>query len=138
MKKVLFDINIFLDIFLERDDFYKGSAKVFAMVEQKQFHGYICSLTIPTLFYLLSKEFNRQKALIFIEKIRALFSVSTVDEKVIDLSIISEFKDIEDAVQYFSALDAKADYLITRNKKDFKKDDIPILTPEEFLVIKFD
>ncbi len=136
MKKVLFDINIFLDIFLERNDFYEGSAKVFAMVENKQFHGYICSFTIPTLFYLLSKEFNRRKALIFIEKIRVLFSVSTVDEKVIDLSIVSEFKDIEDAVQYFSALDAEIDYLITRNKKDFKKDDIPILTPEEFLVIR--
>ncbi len=44
----------------------------------------------------------------------------------------SSFKDFEDAVQCCSAVNAKVDCLITRNKKDYAIDILPILTPEEF------
>ena len=52
--------------------------------------------------------------------------------KVIDLSLDSDFKDFEDAVQCCSAVNAKADCLITRNKREYTIDILPILTPEEF------
>jgi predicted nucleic acid-binding protein len=52
--------------------------------------------------------------------------------KVIDLSLDSDFKDFEDAVQCCSAVNAKADCLITRNKREYAIDILPILTPEEF------
>jgi hypothetical protein len=52
--------------------------------------------------------------------------------KVIDLSLASDFKDFEDAVQCYSAVNAKVDCLITRNKRDYVTDILPILTPEEF------
>ena len=68
-----------------------------------------------------------------LEKVRIVFRVAAVDEKVIDLSLASDFKDFEDAVQCYSAVNAKADCLITRNKRDYVTDILPILTPEEFL-----
>jgi predicted nucleic acid-binding protein len=58
--------------------------------------------------------------------------VAAVDEKVIDLSLASDFRDFEDAVQYYSAVSAKADCLITRNKTNYVTDDLSIMTPEEF------
>jgi hypothetical protein len=53
--------------------------------------------------------------------------------KVINLSLASDFKDFEDAVQCYSAVSAKVDCLITRNKRNYVTDILPILTPEEFL-----
>jgi hypothetical protein len=53
--------------------------------------------------------------------------------KVIDLSLASDFKDFEDVVQCYSAVTAKVDCRIPRNKSDFLTDILPILTPEEFL-----
>ncbi|MCF6149428.1 MAG: PIN domain-containing protein [Candidatus Kuenenia sp.] len=53
----------------------------------------------------------------------------------IDLSLTSDFRDFEDAVQYYSAVQAKADCLITRNKSDYKVDRLPVLTPEEFMAM---
>lgn len=135
MKSVLCDINYVLDIFLKRHSFYYPAAKVFKEIEDKNIKGYLCALSFPTLFYLLSKELNREKALKTLEKIRIVFSVAPVNEKVIDLSLASDFRDFEDAVQYYSALQIKADCIITRNKGDYISDVIPILTPEEFLVI---
>lgn len=133
MKTVLCDINFILDIFLKREPFYYSAAKLFKKIEDKELKGYLCALSFPTLFYLLSKELSREKAIKTLEKIRIVFSVAAVDQKVIDLSLTSDFKDFEDAVQYYSAVQVKADCLITRNKDDYIDDKIPVLTPEEFL-----
>jgi len=133
LKAVLCDINFILDIFLKREPFYHPAAKLFKKIEDKDLKGYLCALSFPTLFYLLSKELSREKAIKTLEKIRIVFSIASVDQKVIDLSLASDFKDFEDAVQYYSAVQAKADCLITRNKDDYIDDKIPVLTPEEFL-----
>lgn len=137
MKTVLCDINILLDIFLKREPFYHSAAELFQKVENGKIKGYLCALSFPTLFYILSKELSRIKALKILEKIRIVFNVAAVDEKNIDLSLTSDFKDIEDAIQYYSAIHVKADCIITRNKQDYSEDKIPILTPDEFLAIEF-
>jgi predicted nucleic acid-binding protein len=133
VKAVLCDINFILDIFLERGPFYAPAARIFAMIEAKHLKGYLCANSFPTLFYILAKELKRDKAMKVLEKVRIVFRVAAVDEKVIDLSLASDFKDFEDAVQCYSAVNAKVDCLITRNKSDFATDILPILTPEEFL-----
>ena len=133
MKVVFCDINFILDIFLKREPFYYSASKLFKKIEDKELKGYLCALSFPTLFYLLSKELSREKAIKTLEKIRIVFSVAAVDQKVIDLSLTSDFKDFEDAVQYYSAVQVKTDCLITRNKDDYIDDKIPVLTPEEFL-----
>lgn len=133
MKRVLCDINFILDIFLKRQPFYSSAAVLFKKIEEGELKGYLCALSFPTLFYLLSIELSRNKAMKALEKIRVVFGIAMVDEKVIDLSLASDFKDFEDAVQYYSAALAKAECIITRNKSDYVDDKIPILTPEEFL-----
>ncbi len=136
MKKVLCDINFILDIFLKREPFYRSAAEVFRKIEEHELKGYLCALSFPTLFYLLTKELNREKALKTLEKIRIVFSVAPVDEKVIDMSLVSDFRDFEDAVQYYSAIHVRADYVITRNKADYRDNQIPVLAPDEFLALE--
>ena len=92
-------------------------------------------MSFPTLFYLLTKELNREKALKTLEKIRIVFSVAPVDEKIIDMSLVSDFRDFEDAVQYYSAIHVKAECVITRNKADYADNQIPVLAPDEFLAL---
>ena len=108
---------------------------LFKKIEEKEIKGYLCSLSFPILFYLLSKELNREKAIRALERIRIVFSVAAVDERVIDLSLASNFKDFEDAVQYYAAVQSKAGCIITRNKSDYADGLIPALTPEEFLAL---
>ncbi len=136
MKSVLFDINVVLDIFLKRDPFYTPAARLFMLIEEKKLHGYLSAQSFPTLFYILSKELKREKAVRILEKLRIVFRVAAVDEKVIDLSLASAFRDFEDAVQYYSALNVRADCLITRNKADYRADRLPVMTPDEFLALE--
>jgi predicted nucleic acid-binding protein len=133
VKTVLCDVNFILDIFLQREPFYWPAAKIFAMIEAKRLKGYLCANSFPTLFYILAKQLKRDKAMRVLEKVRIVFRVAAVDEKVIDLSLASDFKDFEDAVQCYSAVGAKVDCLITRNKTDYITDILSVMTPEEFL-----
>ncbi len=57
-----------------------------------------------------------------------------LDEKIMDLALRDDkFNNFEDALQYFSAIQNQQHAIITRNKKDFKNAELPILTAHEFL-----
>jgi hypothetical protein len=59
-----------------------------------------------------------------------------MDDKIIDLSLNSDFKDFEDAIQYFTALENKLEIIITRNLKDFKLSKIPVMTANDYLIMR--
>ncbi len=48
-------------------------------------------------------------------------------------AIKSKFNDFEDSVIHESALHAGAQYIITRNIKDFKRSKLPVFEPHEFI-----
>ena len=62
-----------------------------------------------------------------------MVTILSLDAKAIELALASDFKDFEDGLQYFTAMDNEADVIITRNKKDFANAKIPVMTAEEYL-----
>jgi hypothetical protein len=66
-------------------------------------------------------------------KFKVLVEVLPVNDKIIDLSLVSGFKDFEDAIQYYTAIENDMDLILTRNKKDFKNSILPVLTAREYL-----
>ena len=69
-----------------------------------------------------------------LEKLRAITIATPVNERIIDQALVSDFDDLEDAMQYFSAISAKVDVVLTRNKKDFIEISVPVMTPDEFFI----
>lgn len=135
MKTIFFDLNVILDIFLKREPFYAASAQVFSLAEAKQFNGCFGALSYPILFYLLKKELDRDEAIALLKKVRIVLKTAPLAEKVVDSALSSAIRDFEDAMQYYSALEIKSDYFITRNKKHYPAKLLPILTPDEFLAL---
>ena len=66
-------------------------------------------------------------------KFKIISGICELDELIIEKGLNSEFHDFEDSLQYFSALRTECDIIITRNGKDFKKSQIPVMIPDEFL-----
>jgi predicted nucleic acid-binding protein len=89
--------------------------------------------TIATTYYILSQYENSKTVVEKIKKFRVLCSISLVDNAVVDKAILSSFNDFEDAIQYYSALSSQCDMLISRNEKDFKTAQIPVLNAMDFL-----
>ena len=131
--KVLFDTNVLLDVFLEREPFFGPSAQVVGLAEQSKIEGWIGATTVTTIFYLLAKELSNKQAEKNIRKLLKILHVSSINRVVLEDALDSNFKDYEDGVLYQSAVHANLEVIITRNQKDFTKSDLPVYSPTEFL-----
>ena len=76
---------------------------------------------------------NESKVREILRKLKVLARVISLDSKVFDMALNSEFKDFEDTIQYYAAIESDIDIIITRNLKDFKKSDIPVMTGLQFI-----
>jgi predicted nucleic acid-binding protein len=133
MAKVFVDTDIILDLLAGREPYYQYAAKLFSMADSGKIEICVSSLTFSNLNYILSKQFSvaqaRKKLLTF----KTLVTVLSVNEKVVDLALNSDFKDFEEALQYFTATEFKVTTLLTRNLKDYKKAEIAVLSAEQYL-----
>lgn len=127
------DTNVLIDLIDKREPFYDDIAVIASLAESKKFSLAVSSLSFVNTVYVVSRNIEEKLVLDALKKFRIICNVSTIDEIVIDKSLISNFNDFEDAVQYFSALHHKSEIIITRNKKDFKNSEIPVMSPTEFL-----
>ena len=133
MIKVFLDTNIVADLFLKREPFCQNSLKLFTLGFHKKITLYVSSLSYATLAYLCRKMKIEERVLLF-EKLRSLTVTTTVDRQTVDMALVSGFDDLEDAMQYYSAISSKVDVVLTRNKKDFVEANVPVMTPEEFFI----
>ena len=133
--KILFDTNVVLDVLLNRQDFSELAGLLFTAVENKKITGYLSATTITTLDYLISKSLGRKKAKLVLIDILRIFEISDVNSKVINQSLLSDFSDFEDAVQYYSGINSDVTGYVTRNKKDFKTAKLPVYSPQELLAV---
>lgn len=131
--KVLIDTNIILDVLCKRPDFYEDSAKIFKLCEVKKISGVISALSILNIMYILRQELDADKTREILDSLMLIFSV--VDLKADDLKKAADmrFKDYEDAIQSACATRIKANYIVTRNIKDFSESKVTAIKPAELL-----
>ncbi len=133
--KVFLDTNILLDYLLKRQPFYDKAKKIFDMCLFK-IDGCVTPHSLVDVFYMLSErtdaspEYCKETIL---KLHNVLFVVSETDGSVKKAASNNSFDDFEDSMQNESAIIAGVDYIITRNKKDFERSSIPVVSPEEFL-----
>ncbi len=132
MEKIFVDANIVMDLLEKREEFYQEAQELFTLSDKKNVRLYVSALTLANVHFLLYKHL-RMEARKVLAKFKVLVEVLAVDDKILDLALTSDLKDFEDAIQYYTAIGNEMDIIITRNKKDFKNIDFPILTAKEFL-----
>ncbi len=133
IKRIFIDSDIILDLLAKREPYYIYSSKLFTVIDKGDIIACTSPLIFANLHYLLRKFTSNSSALKSLRKLKTLVNILPIDEKVIEQSLNSDFNDFEDAIQYFTAVNNGISVLITRNKRDYKKSKIPILTAEEFI-----
>ena len=134
MDKVLLDTDVLLDFFFDRKPYADFSARVLNLCAKNEIKGYTTPVIISNVYYLLRKAAKHD---IIIEKIKQLLHIIDIvkmDKNAVLNALNSSFKDFEDALQNFSAIEnGEISIILTRNLKDFKKSELAILTPETYL-----
>ena len=132
MIRAFLDTNVVIDLLAKREPFYKEAVKIFTLAYNQKILLFISPLTYANAAYILGKNGAEQVRLL-LRNLRQLSLITEYDETVVDRSLSSNFKDFEDALQYYSALTKNVDVIITRNLKDFVDVTCPVLSPDEFL-----
>ncbi|MBE2256745.1 MAG: PIN domain-containing protein [Ignavibacteria bacterium] len=135
MTKIFIDTDVLLDLLLERSPFFESIAKIITLAIENKVKLYTSSLSIVNSNYILSKYKNAENSKSILNSFLIYLELVKLDEELIIKGLNSDFKDFEDSLQHFSALDSKCEYLLTRNIRDFKKSKIPVFTPDEFISI---
>ena len=128
---LLLDINIILDVVIQRPGEPASSALIGACNEQHQ--AWVAWHSVATLAYLIERERNPAVARELVTGLLSWARVATTGHQDAVQALRLPMSDFEDALQVSAAQACGADYIITRNGRDFVQSPLPALSPEEFL-----
>ena len=129
---VLIDANVALDVLWNRDRFH-SSLDVWQLCESGAINGYISALSVANIVYIMRKELNPEKIQILTKRIFSVFTVAGLSAHDLELAAEMGFTDFEDALQSVCAARVGADYIVTRNIRDFTGSVIPAIEPSALL-----
>ena len=133
---ILIDTNVLLDVIVRREPHVIFSEKIIDLCRQEIINGAIAGHSVLNAMYVLRKNFTlTERKEIFLSLCEFLYVESVDFGKIIQALKDDDFSDFEDCLQMQCALSLRADYIVTRNVKDFAASEIPAVTPEEFLKI---
>ncbi len=131
MKQIFIDTNVIIDFLADRSPFSEYAAVLFQLAKDDRIKIYISAISFNNTYYILRKVTSHKKALSLISEIEEYVGIQETNRTILWKALKSNFSDFEDAIQYFSAVQlGKIDIITTRDLKDFKKSELPVLSPE--------
>jgi len=131
VKRVLVDVNLILDVLLDRRPHVTDASAVWAAIEDGRAEGLLSAHAVTTIHYLNAKAVGSPRARETTNALLSVFGVAAVDEAVVRSANALGWSDFEDAVTAAAAQRAKCAAVITRNTRDFSGSPVRVLTPSE-------
>lgn len=131
--KLLLDINVVLDVALNRTPFVQDSARLLNAIDLGRAEGYVAAHTVTTAFYVTAKNRGVQTATAAISQLLGIVDVVPADRADLTRAISLGWRDFEDAVQAVCAEKINADAIVTRDPKDFQHATLPVHSPTDIL-----
>jgi len=134
MSRVLIDRNVILDLLSKREPYYIEGQQIFSLADMKIVELVVSSLSLVNVHYVLNDRMKMKDARSIVSRFKVLVDTYELNDKIIELALNdTDFKDFEDGIQYYTALEAQCDSIVTRNLKDFRRSSIPVFSPKEYL-----
>lgn len=134
-QKVFVDTNVMIDLLAKRAPFYEASKLLFSLADMGKCTVFIAPISFSTAAYLLERKLTYEVLSQLLREFASIVEIAEIDERIVrkSLATTSRFRDIEDAMQHYAAIQSECDCIVTRNIKDFKNSDIPVFLPEDFI-----
>lgn len=129
MKRLLLDLNVFLDVILDRPPDADVAAALWAAIEGGQGHGMVPAHGVTTIFYLLEKSRGAAFARQGVERLIHVFNVAPVNDAVVRRALALAWSDFEDAVCAAAAEAIGCDALVTRDPEGYPNAPLPVIDP---------
>src|SRR5258706_2503335 len=130
MKRILLDVNVVLDVLVDRKPLADDSSCVWAAVERGHLKGWLAAHGVTTVYYLVRSARGRAAARRTVDDILRVLDVARVDDEVIRRALRLDWPDFDDAVTAAAAEAAHCDAIVTRDPKGFPRSPVRVITPE--------
>ena len=94
---------------------------------------YVSALTFADLVYVMRKQLEPEMIEDVLKKLSLIFRFTDLTVTDMTAAAAMRWNDFEDALQSVAAERLNADFIITRNVRDFRKSKVTALTPTEFI-----
>ncbi len=131
--RVLLDINVVLDVYLNRAEFLADSAAVLQANHEGRLLGCLSAASLPTIFYVVQRQAGIDRARRAVAESLESFDFVSVDRSTLELAQTLPGPDFEDNLQIACAIQAQLDAIVTRNPSDYADSPVRILLPSEVL-----
>ena len=131
MRRILLDLNLILDVLLDRQPHAEAASMVWEAVETGRAEGFLAAHAVTTIHYLNARATKAATARGTTTALLSVFSVAAVDEGVLGEATALGWDDFDKAVTATAARAARCDALVTRNRADFRRSPVRVLTPEQ-------
>lgn len=131
--KVFLDANVIIDVVTNRTDFIEASSKVLQLGLDGECELCASDITFTTVSYYARKNRTPEQLYEVLRSLRDFVDVVPSGPNAIDWALRQKSRDFEDAVQYYAALRSGAEYIVSRNVRDYPYNDIPVIPPHELL-----
>lgn len=135
MNRLLLDLNVLLDVILDRAPDADAAAALWAALERGQGEGVLPADGVTTVYYLLEKARGAAFARRGVALLLRVFSVAAVDGEVLHRALTLEWPDFEDAVCAAAAEASNCAAIVTRDAKGFRNTPVPIVDPAAALAL---
>jgi predicted nucleic acid-binding protein len=136
MKHIFMDTNVVIDILVDRQPFSLHAATLFDLTVKGKIKIYISAVSYNNIYYIIRQSLSNAATIKLLKELTEMTEIADVTKAIIQQSLKTDFKDYEDAIQYYCALSIpKIDFIVTRDTKDFKNSTLPVLTPEEAIAL---
>ncbi len=136
VSKIFLDANVILDFSLKRDN-YHSALSIIDKIVNGPIQGFITPSILQISGYWISKQYGVVTAKQILTSLCEDVQVVDCPHNVATQALKSNFTDIEDAIQYYTALEHKLEAFVSRDKQllKFSMPILPVYNPEEFLAL---
>jgi len=134
MKDVFIDANILVTVMNKEYPLFSDAARVLSLADRSDYNIFTSPVCLAIAFYFAEKKNGTKQAKIKLKILLDHIKVTTVDDKTVRKAISNvSIHDVEDGMQYYSAISSGCKYIVTEDKDDYYFSEINVLNCIEFL-----
>ena len=131
--RILLDINVVLDVFLNRPQFVAEAAAVFRANHEGRVVAHLSAASLPTIFYIVRRNAGLEQARSVLRECVATFEIVSVGRTTVDLACTLPGSDFEDNLQIAAGMEANVGAIVTRDPTHYAHSPVIALTPSQLI-----
>jgi predicted nucleic acid-binding protein len=128
MKSALVDINVALDLILNRQPWEADASAIWDAQDHGHLDGWLASFSLPTIYYVVRRQTDKAAALNAVDRCLSVWNIATTKESTLLLARTLPLADFEDCLQVACAIESSVDAFITRDGSGFGGAGIPVIS----------